>query len=160
MDSLLAPLSSAALVAWSSLRILPMGRLLRHSLQDHICRALHGIEFLCPTGDLSNHHLCMLAVFHSPSNTTARRILFIVNALTLPMMPNVVFFPITSLNPSLSRSYYMYRIQWIGPAMAIVLTSVGLVFMTPKIKQILGQQRNTERRRVGPTGTTLQLVSI
>ena len=92
--------------------------------------------------------------------TVARRILFIVNALTLPVMPNVVFFPITSLNPSLSGSFYMYRIQWIGPAMAVVLTSVGLVFITPKIKEILRRRWNTEHRRVGPTVTTIQLVSI
>ena len=87
--------------------------------------------------------------------TVARRILFLVNALTLPVLPNVVFFPITSLNPNASGSYYMYRVQWIGVAVATSMGSIGLIFVTPKLKTIVRQVSNLEQRRVGPRMITI-----
>ena len=83
----------------------------------------------------------------------ARRILFLVNVMTLPGLANVVFFPITSLNPSLSGSYYMYRIQWIGLAVLSPMTSIGLIFITPKLRVIVRQLWNFRQRRVGPRAT-------
>ena len=92
----------------------------------------------------------------------ARRILFLVSALTLPVLPNVVYLTIVTLNPMKDGSYYMYRVQWMGPSISILLASVGLVIITPKIGEILPPICNGNRRRVAP-GSTInndQLPSI
>ncbi|CAF2642645.1 unnamed protein product [Rotaria sp. Silwood2] len=69
--------------------------------------------------------------------TITRRILFTVIALTLPGSPNTVFVIMTNIDPRISGSYYMYRIQWFGPAVTIFILSIAIVFITPQIKQIL-----------------------
>ena len=85
----------------------------------------------------------------------ARRILFLVNALILPVLPNVVFFLITSLNPSVSGSYYMYHLQWIGPVLVTSITSISLIFLTPKLKEIVQQVWKSQQQRVWPRVTTI-----
>ncbi|CAF2600772.1 unnamed protein product [Rotaria sp. Silwood2] len=65
-----------------------------------------------------------------------RRILFTVIALTLPGVPNLTFVLITSIDVRLSGSFYMYRIQWMGPAVTIFILSIGIVFINSQIKQI------------------------
>ena len=56
--------------------------------------------------------------------TVARRILFLVNALTLPVLPNLVYVSIANLHPIEDGWYYMYRVQWMGPSISILLASV------------------------------------
>ncbi|CAF3239430.1 unnamed protein product [Rotaria sp. Silwood2] len=66
-----------------------------------------------------------------------RRILFTVIALTLPGIPNVVFAIMTNIDFRFSGSYYMYRIQFLGPAVTVFILSIAIIFITPQIKQIL-----------------------
>ncbi|CAF4370173.1 unnamed protein product, partial [Rotaria sp. Silwood2] len=66
-----------------------------------------------------------------------RRILFTVVALTLPGVPNLTFALMTNINPRLSGSYYMYRIQWMGPTVTLFIFSILMIFITPQIKQTL-----------------------
>ena len=100
--------------------------------------------------------------------TVARRIMYLVNALTLPVLPNVVFVAMTNLNTKLSGSYFMYRIQWMCPSIAILSTSIVLVLITPKVRAILAGLWTRARRRVAPDVTNsheqgrsiMQLVSV
>lgn len=66
-----------------------------------------------------------------------RRIIFIILMMTLPGLPNIVFVIVTNINPNLSGSYYMYRIQWMGPVIAILILSIVLVQITPQLKVLI-----------------------
>jgi hypothetical protein len=65
-----------------------------------------------------------------------RRILFIVNALTVTGFFNVLFFIVTSIKPSFSGSFYMYRIQWMIPAVVVCGLSIALLITTPQLKAL------------------------
>ncbi len=65
-----------------------------------------------------------------------RRILFTVNALTLPGLPNVAFAFMVNIDHHLSSAYYMYRIEWMGPAITLFIFSIALIFISPQIKDI------------------------
>ncbi|CAF2750689.1 unnamed protein product [Rotaria sp. Silwood2] len=43
----------------------------------------------------------------------------------------------TNIDIRFSGSYHMYRIQFVGPAVAVFILSVAIIFITPQIKQIL-----------------------
>ncbi|CAF3200697.1 unnamed protein product [Rotaria sp. Silwood2] len=66
-----------------------------------------------------------------------RRILFTVIALTLPGSLNITFVIMTIIDVRFSGSFYMYRIQWMGPAVTLFILSIGIVFINSQIKQIL-----------------------
>ena len=86
----------------------------------------------------------------------ARRLFFLINALVLPTLPNVIFTLMTAAHPSITGSYYMYRVQFMGPAISFTLASVLLIFLTPKIKELLPYLRKAEHRRVTPVLLTVQ----
>ncbi|CAF1067708.1 unnamed protein product [Rotaria sordida] len=66
-----------------------------------------------------------------------RRILFTLIALTLPGLPNLIFAFMTNIDIRLSGSYYMYRIQFMGPTVTVFIFSILIIFINPQIKQIL-----------------------
>ncbi|CAF4998902.1 unnamed protein product, partial [Rotaria sp. Silwood1] len=84
-----------------------------------------------------------------------RRILFTVIALTLPGTLNITFVIMTNIDVRFSGSFYMYRIQWMGPAITLFILSIGIVFITPQIKQILVKLKFC-RNQVAPIQTTQQ----
>ena len=65
-----------------------------------------------------------------------RRILFTVITLTLPGLPNVAFVLMMNIDRRLSGAFFMYRIQWMGPAVTIFVFSIALIFITPQMKEI------------------------
>ena len=79
-----------------------------------------------------------------------RRILFTVSALTLPGLPGIVFFAMTTRNPSISGFYYMYRTQWMGIAVAILILSIALLIITPRLKSLVIDKLFANRNRVMP----------
>lgn len=84
-----------------------------------------------------------------------RRILSLVVGLTLPGIPNIVFFAMTSANPTIAGAYYMYRIQFMGPAVVIFILSILLVIMTPQFKTIVQSGISHYDNRVRPMGQTM-----
>ena len=80
-----------------------------------------------------------------------RRILFIVNTLALPGLPNAIFAAMTGINPSIAGAYYMYRAQWIGATVIIFMMSIALVIITPQVKMLV---TNGIGNRVVPIGQT------
>lgn len=66
-----------------------------------------------------------------------RRILFTVIALALPGIPNTIFGIMSIVDFHVSGSYYMYRIQWMGPAVTVFIFSIALVFINSHMKQVL-----------------------
>ncbi|CAF3995968.1 unnamed protein product [Rotaria sordida] len=66
-----------------------------------------------------------------------RRILFTVIVLILPGIPNLGFTLMTNIDFRFSGSYYMYRIQFMGPILTVFILSIVIAFITPQIKQIL-----------------------
>ncbi|CAF1181566.1 unnamed protein product [Adineta ricciae] len=91
--------------------------------------------------------------------TVIRRIIFIVNTLTLPGVPNCTFTLMTSIDPSISGFYYMYRIQWLLPAVAVFIFSIALVIITPQLKTCFFNAIHYNHNRVLPVEhrTTKQL---
>ncbi|UJR12848.1 hypothetical protein I4U23_017022 [Adineta vaga] len=74
-----------------------------------------------------------------------RRILFTMGILALAGLPNVGLVFMTHIKPNLSGDYYMYRIQWMVPSITMLTISIGLIFMTPQLKEIiinLGRREN------------------
>lgn len=69
-----------------------------------------------------------------------RRILITVIFLTLPGLPNVVFTVMVNINRIYSGAFFMYRIQWMGPAVMVFIFSFALVFLTPKLKEIFRKE--------------------
>jgi hypothetical protein len=65
-----------------------------------------------------------------------RRILFTVITLTLPGLPNVAFVLMVNIDHRFADAYYIYRIQWLGPAVTIFIFSIALIFINPQIKEI------------------------
>ncbi|CAF1179071.1 unnamed protein product [Rotaria sp. Silwood1] len=84
-----------------------------------------------------------------------RRILFTVIALTLPGIPNLTFALMTNINPRFSGSYYMYRIQFMGPTVTIFILSILIVFITPQIKQRIIKLK-FPRSQVRPIASTMR----
>ncbi|UJR19787.1 hypothetical protein I4U23_022921 [Adineta vaga] len=82
--------------------------------------------------------------------TVIRRILFIVNTLTLPGIPNCIFTLMVNIDPNISGSYYMYRIQWMLPAVGVMIFSIALVIMTPQFKTLIFDTINYNHNRVVP----------
>ena len=66
-----------------------------------------------------------------------RRIVFLVNVLTVPGLPNLVLAIMTLIQPSIAGSYYMYRIQWVGAGILTFILSIALVIMTPQLKRLI-----------------------
>ncbi|CAF1077022.1 unnamed protein product [Adineta ricciae] len=91
--------------------------------------------------------------------TVIRRIIFIVNTLTLPGIPNCTFTLMTSIDPSISGFYYMYRIQWLLPAVGVFIFSIALVIITPQLKSCFLDTMHYNHNQVLPVepGTTNQL---
>ena len=87
-----------------------------------------------------------------------RRILFIVNILTLPGLPNVVFFTMASINPNIAGYYYMYRIQWLGPAVVIFTLSIALVIITPQLKKLITTRVVHPENQIGSIRQTMNQV--
>jgi hypothetical protein len=71
-----------------------------------------------------------------------RRILFTINILTLPGLPNSIYFIMTSIDSRLSGSFYMYRLQWMGPTVAMCISSIALIWITPKLRTLVLHRRN------------------
>ncbi|UJR19874.1 hypothetical protein I4U23_023007 [Adineta vaga] len=70
-----------------------------------------------------------------------RRILITMSTLALAGLPNVCLAFIAYFNPNVSGDYYMYRIQWMVPGITMLTLSIVLVFITPKLKQIIMKLR-------------------
>ncbi|CAF3904512.1 unnamed protein product [Rotaria sp. Silwood1] len=66
-----------------------------------------------------------------------RRILFTVVVIILPGLPNLAFAIMTNIHLPFSGSYYMYRIQFMGPTVTVFIVSIVIAFITRQIKQIL-----------------------
>ncbi|CAF1363994.1 unnamed protein product [Adineta ricciae] len=79
-----------------------------------------------------------------------RRILFIVNTLTLPGMPNIIHTIMVNIDRSKSGLYNMYRIQWMFPAIGIFIFSIALVFLTPQFKVLIFDTIYYRNNRVIP----------
>jgi hypothetical protein len=84
-----------------------------------------------------------------------QRILFTVNILTLPGLPNLVLFVMTSIKPSFSGSFYMYRIQWSCAAVAIFALSIALLMMTPQLKALTVNRIMKPDNRVATISNTM-----
>lgn len=84
-----------------------------------------------------------------------RRILFVVNVLTFPGLPNVIFFAMSGINPSISGYYYMYRIQWMGPAVVIFMLSIALVIMTQPLRKLIKIRLLHPENRIDPMRQTM-----
>ena len=52
---------------------------------------------------------------HIAISFVTRRILFTVNTLTLPGLPNTFFLIFVTIHPAMGGLYHMYRIQWMCP---------------------------------------------
>ena len=95
----------------------------------------------------------------------ARRILFLVNVLILPGLPNVVLSIMSGVDPNIAGAYYMYRIQWLGITFSVFILSFALVIITPQLKALAAtgavnpenqvgsvrQAVNAEQTQAGPT---------
>ncbi|CAF1547636.1 unnamed protein product [Adineta ricciae] len=79
-----------------------------------------------------------------------RRILCTMTVLALAGLPNVGLAILAYIKPNLSGYYYMYRIQWMVPAITMCTISIVLVFITPQLKKVI---MNAERldKQVMPT---------
>lgn len=64
-----------------------------------------------------------------------RRILFIVITLTLPGLVNSGFAIMSVIDQRLSGAYFMYRIQWMGPAVTFFIFGIVLGFIDPQLRQ-------------------------
>ena len=81
-----------------------------------------------------------------------RRIIFIVNALTMNGLPNVVFLIMTMVDANISGFYYMYRVQWMIPCVGMLVLSIALLIITPQLKRLIIHRFTNHRTRVAPTG--------
>lgn len=84
-----------------------------------------------------------------------RRILFLVNVLTLPGAPNVIFTIMSNINPSVAGDYYMYRIQWLGGAILVFVLSIALIIITPQLKTLVTMGIVHHENQVGPVRHTM-----
>ena len=84
-----------------------------------------------------------------------RRILFLVNLLTLPIIQNVVFAIMSVVNPSVAGDYYMYRIQFMGPVIVMFILSIALAIMTPQLKTLIATGTVYLENQVGPIRQTI-----
>ena len=84
-----------------------------------------------------------------------RRILFVVNVLTSPGLPNATFFAMSNINPSLVGYYHMYRIQWMGSIVVIFMLSIALVIMTPQLKTLVKAGRMHPENQIEPMRQTM-----
>jgi len=82
-----------------------------------------------------------------------RRILITVVILTLPGLPNVGFVLMTNINTAYSGSFFMYRIQWMGPSVTVFICSLALVFLTPKLREIFRELAHRQNS-IAPIRTT------
>ena len=79
-----------------------------------------------------------------------RRILFTVNNLMLPGLPNTAFVILVAINPAMNGSFQMYRIQWMSPGVALWILSMALVPMTPRLKSLVMGARAARSNEVVP----------
>ena len=79
-----------------------------------------------------------------------RRILFTVNNLMLPGLPNTVFVILVAINPAMNGLFQMYRIQWMSPGVALWVLSMALVPMTPRLKSLVMGERAARINEVAP----------
>jgi hypothetical protein len=88
-----------------------------------------------------------------------QRILFTVITLTLPGLPNIGFVLMMNIDHRYAGAYFMYRIQWMGPAVTIFIFSIALIFINPQIKEIFVKFTN-RGNHIAPTTVPIRTIPV